>query len=124
MIKMVLTGLLVCILVIIVLLLIVKVIKLRRIINKRINGKELTLGDLRKFNTWSFSSFGVDERINPDGKQVYVVYQFIGLFGDKYDFEEHDDFSDAVRDYATRTRNEIDKIIYNQYSNKKVKKIY
>lgn len=124
MIKVILLCLFVGILIAIILLLVVKVIKLRRIINKRINGKELTLGDLRKFNTWSFSSFGIDERIDPNRDKVYVVYQFIGLFGDKFDFSTHDNFSDAVKDYASRTRNEIDKIIYNQYSNKKVKKIY
>lgn len=124
MIKVILLYLFVGILIAIFLLLVVKVIKLKRIINKRLTGKELTFEDLRKFNTWSFNSFGVDERIDPKGNQVYVVYQFTGLFGDKFDFSEHDNVSDAVKDYASRTRKEIDKIIYNQYSNKKVKKIY
>lgn len=45
MIKVILLCLFVGILIAIILLLVVKVIKLRRIINKRINGKELTLGD-------------------------------------------------------------------------------
>lgn len=105
-----LSGLLVCILVIIVLLLIVKVIKLKQIINKRINGEELALEDFREFNTWKFSPFEVVERKNPEG---YVVYQFNGLFGDKHYLEEYDNLPDAVRDYTTRTRKEIDKIIYN-----------
>lgn len=109
-----LSYLLICILVIIVLLLIVKVIKLKQIINKRINGEELTLGDFREFNTWKFSPFEMDERKNPEGNRVYVVYQFTGLFGDKHDLESYNNLSDSVRDYTARTRKEIDKIIYNQ----------
>lgn len=68
-----LSGLLVCILVIIVLLLIVKVIKLKQIINKRINGEELALEDFREFNTWKFSPFEVVER------KIRKVMLFINL---------------------------------------------
>lgn len=113
MIKAVLLGSLIGILIAIILLLIIKVIKLRRIINKRINGEELTLGDLREFNTWVFSSFGVDERINQKGNRIFVVYRFLGLFGGKYDFEEYDNLSEAIQNYTTLVRNRIDKIIYN-----------
>lgn len=97
------------------------VVKLRKIINKRLTGKELTFDDLKRFNTWSFSSFGIDERITPYGNQVYVVYKFIG--SDKFDFDTYDNLHEAMKNYTHRTMKEIDKIVYNQYSNQKVKRI-
>ena len=123
MIKIILIYLFLGILIGIIFLLVVKIVKLRKIINKRLTGKELTFYDLKKFNTWSFSSFGIDERITPYGNQVYVVYRFIGLFSDKFDFDTYDSLHEAMKDYTHRTMKEIDKIVYNQYSNQKVKRI-
>ena len=120
MIKIILIYLFFGILIGIIFLLVVKIVK---IINKRLTGKELTFDDLKKFNTWSFSSFGIDERITPYGNQVYVVYRFIGLFSDKFDFDTYDSLHEAMKDYTNRTMKEIDKRIYNQYSNQKVKRI-
>ena len=123
MIKIILIYLFFGILIGIIFLLVVKIVKLRKIINKRLTGKELTFDDLKRFNTWSFSSFGIDERITPYGNQVYVVYRFIGLFSDKFDFDTYDSLHEAMKYYTHRTMKEIDKRIYNQYSNQKVKRI-
>ena len=121
MIKIILIYLFFGILIGIIFLLVVKIVKLRKIINKRLTGKELTFDDLKRFNTWSFSSFGIDERITPYGNQVYVVYRFIG--SDKFDFDTYDSLHEAMKDYTNRTMKDIDKRVYNQYSNQKVKRI-
>lgn len=87
----------------------IRLVTIKKVINKRLLGIELTTEDLQKYNSWSFKPFGIDEKTTLNGDKVYTVYKFTGLFfNDKIYFNRYDNILDATKEYFSRILNKID----------------